>query len=81
MASTSYERQATELAWEVTELLNERDGHGYVVEGSTLWRKCLRIVDPDNGWKTVTEFRGSKWEDVYRAMASMKTMLEYIKED
>lgn len=81
MAATTYEREANDLAWEVVDQLIERVGHNFVVEGSTWRRKYLRIADTDNGWKTVAEFVGNRWEDVYNAVRSTWQALEYIKED
>lgn len=81
MASTMYEREAKELALSVVDQLNERTGGCLVFEGSTWRRKYLRIADPGNGWKTVAEFTGNRWEDVYLSLLSVAQMLEYFKED
>lgn len=80
MASTKYERDSNNLAWTIVDQLNERTGHAFVVEGSTWRRKYLRIADPDNGWKTVAEFIGNRWEDVYCSLLSVSQVLDYLKE-
>lgn len=78
MASTTYEKEATELAWAVADELSERTGHKVVVE-STYRTKYLRIVDTTS-WKLISEFTGSCWEDVYHAVFSAWQLVGYIKE-
>lgn len=81
MASTSYEREANDLAWEVADKLTKITGHSIVVEGSTWRTKYLRIVDTENKWRMVAEFAGNRWEDVYNAVRSAWQVIDYIKED
>ena len=80
MASTTYEREASELAQAVADELSERTGHTVVVEGSTWRTKYLRIVDTTGKWKIISEFTGSRWEDVYHAIFSAWQLVGYIKE-
>ena len=82
MASTTYRRLAEEWAFKAADMLSEMTGHTYVVEGSPIYTKYLRIVKTDDGsWMTVTEFFGGTWSDVFTAAKATCLTLEHVKED